>query len=177
MQEPDSSVKYATPGERLTHLLDKIGFESGRGRTRALYNRLVDSSVEEFSDLKFGTVRSWFHNHAPPMRKVTSIIDLLSENYSFKPDKEQVSVWWKVGGFYPYDTLEPTLDSRKVGSYVASTIQEHSRSNDLSISRLLEQEIQDAVMAMCNDFADPNLTECPVQYIDMLIKGKLDSLK
>ncbi len=175
MSESDTSDKYSIPGERLTHLLDQIGFESGRGRTRALYNLIVDSSLSEFADLKFGTVRSWFHNHASTMRKVSNIIDLLSQKHTFEQDKEQVAVWWKVGGYYPYESQEPSLDRVKIETLVATNIQESIDTNGLQVTKELEQEVQDAAITLCKQFADPAHTECPTQYIEMLIRDKLRS--
>ena len=173
MQEPEISDQYASPGERLTHLLDNIMFESGRGRTRALYNLLIESSIEEFSDLKFGTVRSWFHNHAPTMRKVSTIVELLSATYVFAQDKEQVAVWWKVGGYYPYDTIEPSLNNDRIEKLVSSIIQTSVQDSGLTVSESTEQRIRDSVLNMCRDFADPSISECPNKYIVMLIKEQL----
>jgi hypothetical protein len=173
MQEPEISNQYSSPGERLTHLLDNIMFESGRGRTRALYNLLIESSIEDFSDLKFGTVRSWFHNHAPTMRKVTTIVELLSATYVFEQDKEQVAVWWKVGGYYPYDTVEPSLNKNHIEELVSSIIQKSAQDSGLMVSESAYQRIRDLVLEMCREFADPSISECPNKYIEMLIRDQL----
>ena len=173
MQEPEISDQYASPGERLTHLLDNVMFESGRGRTRALYNLLIESSIEDFSDLKFGTVRSWFHNHAPTMRKVSTIVELLSATYVFEQDKEQIAVWWKVGGYYPFSSVSDSLDLQKLDFVITSLITDEVSESlqEIDASKLLA--IKSMALDMCKAFSDPAISDCPVEYIKTFIRGSL----
>ena len=93
---------YDSPGDRLSHILDQIGFKQGRGRVRDFQSYLTDSRPDFFSDLKYTTVRSWFQESAPPMLKIDAIISALKEKYSFHHNISQIKTWWKVGGFYPF---------------------------------------------------------------------------
>ncbi len=111
------------------------------------------------------------------MRKVSLIIEILSEQYSFAPDKEQIAVWWKVGGYYPYEVKESSVDTLEIKNIVANVIRDNSNGKNLELSATMVEEMQNSAIAMCKDFADPNLTKCPVRYIEMLIRDKLTQAK
>ena len=173
MADDSLEEQYTLPGERLDHLLNQIGFAEGRGRTRSLFEFVSQNSTYDFSDLKFGTVRSWFHNHAPTMRKVNAIVDLLSEEYSFEIDKEQIAVWWKVGGYYPFNAASDSLDIDKLDFVITSMISEEVKDSlqDIESSKLLKVKSQ--TLDMCKAFADPTVSECPTEFIKTFVRGSL----
>lgn len=94
--------KFGTPGKRLSHLLDVVGFKQGRGRVTAFFQYLKDTNSTTFGDLKYSTVRSWFHEHTPPAAKMDAVIDALQETYTFdKNNLSHIKTWWRAGGIYP----------------------------------------------------------------------------
>jgi len=101
------SVTYETKGERLSHILDMIGFKQGHGRITELHNHLLNKRLESLSELKYMTVKSWFGDSCPPMKKIKQIINALDEDYAFNKgiNLDQVMGWWKVGGYYPFSEV------------------------------------------------------------------------
>ena len=91
---------FNSTGERLSHILDELGFKSGRGRIPEFQKFLAGQQDSGFDDIKYSTVRSWFGTQSPPMKRVSTIIDLLLSAFEFNHpvDTEQVKIWWKLGG-------------------------------------------------------------------------------
>jgi DNA-binding NarL/FixJ family response regulator len=95
---------FVTPGDRLNRMLDIIGFKQGRGRVIELQKTLSENCPSIFGNLKYSTVRSWFQEHTPPMRKLERVVEVLRGQYTMIPDTTLVSIWWKVGGLYPFES-------------------------------------------------------------------------
>lgn len=174
---------YQTTGERLNHLLDQIGFKSGRGRMAAFQTFLSEQEPEVFSDLKYTTVRSWFQDHAPPMKKVDVVMQALEKEYVFRNDVAQIKTWWKLGGFYPFvdekghvkPTAEELLktrseDEEKLQFLVMSLVKEEAGDNFNEIPGSELIEIKEKAMDFARDFADPFKIECPQEYLRMVIR-------
>ncbi len=177
---------YATPGERLNYILDHIGFKKGRGRVKSFQLYLQEQQPENFSQIKYSTVRSWFQNSSPQMSKIDAIISLLQTSYTFHHDISQIKTWWKISGFNPFvDTLgntSPTLfhlqqktkdNEEKLQFIVMSLVTEITGKyfNSLTSTELVE--IKDKAVKMAKDFTNPFKTECPPEYIKLLIKNEL----
>ena len=79
----DSELALDSPGERLKHILDVIGFYPGekRGRTKALHEYLI-ATEPELSGLKYTTVRSWHHSATPPEKTLKLVVSALSQEYA-----------------------------------------------------------------------------------------------
>jgi hypothetical protein len=185
---------YLFPGDRLSHILEIINFKQGRGRqgrgrVTDFHSFLIKSQLEVFSDLKYTTVRSWFQESAPSMLKIDAIISALQDKYTFHNDISQIKTWWKVGGFYPFiDTSDEAsrtiLDlqqeakesEEKLQFIVMSLVTEVTGDLFDSLSSEDRVRIKDKAIKMVTDFADPYMTECPAEYIKILIKNELDSL-
>lgn len=171
-----------SPGDRLNYLLDQIGFISGRGRVVAFQNYLIENAADMFEDLKYTTVRSWFQEHAPPMRKIDSIIEALQLNYPFDVDKTSLKTWWKLGGEPPFATNNPKdgLDKEfveKLEFVVMSFIIEEAGE---SFSRLDTSElihIKNSMVSFAKDYANPSKTKCPDDVMRCLIKSELSKIK
>lgn len=182
-------VAFDLAGDRLNHILDQIGFKQGRGRVVEFQSYLIDKAPNVFSDLKYTTVRSWFQEHSPPMRKIDAAMQALQHDYTFHHDISQIKTWWKVGGFYPFvnESSDPvpsinvlqqeaTDNNEKLQFVVMSLVTEETGDlfNTLSSKDLIM--LKDKVIHFAQDFSDPFKTDCPAEYLRMVIKAELSSL-
>jgi hypothetical protein len=178
---------YKTPGERLSHILDQIGFKSGRGRVTDFQGYLVNTSPKHFKDLKYSTVRAWFRDHAPPMRKIDTIIEALQINFRFQHDVSHIKTWWKAGGFYPFFDTPPTsqptirelLDKiniikEKLPFIIMSIINEETGDSFKSLSGSELIRISDKASNFADNFLDPLNIDCPDEYIRLIVKHELN---
>lgn len=180
---------FVSSGERLAHILDQICFKHGRGRINDFHAYLIGKLPEVFGDLKYTTVRSWFHESAPPMKKVDAIIGTLQEDYPFLYDISQIKTWWKVGGYYPFsdgyklgssdsisDRKSHQINEQKLQFIVMSLVMEETGSsfNELTGEQLVQ--IKDKAVKLAKDFVDPFQTECPDEYMRMAIRDEIGSI-
>lgn len=177
MPVTEQTLDFSIPGQRLTHLLDCVGFLQGRGRTKFLHELLIANTKYDFSQLKYSTVRSWFHQHAPTMRKVNAVIDILNEHYVFNEDAEQIAVWWKVGGYNPYFSSVQNIPSEELDFMITALIAEEAKALNVAIKVSELLLVKEKVIKICQDFGNPNSKECPDQYKKLLIRGILYSPK
>ena len=182
----DNSIEVLeSPGDRLNHLLDQIGFRQGRGRVTDLQSYLAEKSPDLFSDLKYTTVRSWFQEHAPPMVKVDAIIQALQKEYTFHHDISQIKAWWKIGGFYPFTDQsagpKPDIDElkrdfekheEKLQYIIMALVAEETGEcfHSLSIEDLLR--LKEKAVLLAREYADPFKMECPSKYLRLVIKDE-----
>lgn len=183
--------EFSSRGERLSHILDKIGFKEGRGRVADFRTFLVSKKPDVFEDLKYTTVRAWFQDSAPPMVKVDVIIDALVENYQFHHglDLSLIKTWWKAGGYYPFVDSEgdkipsiPELQQEaknnedRLQFIVMSLVTDVTGDsfNTLSSDELVR--LKDSAIQFARDFADPFKTECPTRFLRMIIQDELTKL-
>jgi len=179
---------YKTTGDRLNHLLDQIGFKSGRGRMAALQAFLIDKAPETFSDIKYTTVRSWFSDHAPPMKKINAIMEALENDYVFNHDIDQIKTWWKLGAYYPFvgedgQAQRTVKELEKVRSdeeerlqfLVMSLVKEEAGDNFSEIPGSELLEIKEKALDFARDFSDPFKVECPQEYLRMAIRDEFRS--
>ena len=182
---PNNDELFETTGNRLSHILNQIGFKHGRGRIQDLQSYLIDIKPEIFSDLKYTTVRSWFHDSAPPMKKVDVIIEALQNDYLFQNDISQIKTWWKVGGYYPFShdskptALEPSnsINEQKLQFIVMSIVTEETGKefNELSGDELTQ--IKEKALQLVKDFIDPFVTVCPNEYMRMAVRDEMSQIK
>jgi hypothetical protein len=180
---------FDSPGDRLNHILDQIGFKQGRGRVTNFQNYLTSTSPDVFSDLKYTTVRSWFRDHAPPMQKIDGIVQSLQKEYVFRHDISLVKTWWKVGGFYPFisesgepsptiiDLQQDAIDNQeKVQFVVMHLVTEETGEafNSLSSQDLIR--LKNKAVKLAEEFADPFKTKCPTDYLRMAIRDELSAI-
>jgi hypothetical protein len=122
------------------------------------------------------------------MRKIGHVLDALKKKYPINFDEKHLKTWWKVGGFYPFQSAISqeelnTLDSQakvkreKAAYVVMSLIHEESGEsfNDLSTDEL--DRISQITNAFVNDFTDPYQTNCPNSYIRAIIRDQLRNLE
>ena len=181
---------FKEPGERLNHILDKIEFKEGRGRSTKLQDYLSSVEPSEFGDLKYTTIKSWFGNNSPTMKKIDLIINALHKDYGFNYNIEQIKSWWKVGGVYPFDELFSTnkpsvseiqskikANEDKLDFLITSLVVEESRSliDDLDGSQLCA--IKDKAMEFARNFSDPYKTQCSDVYLRAIIKNEIVQYK
>jgi hypothetical protein len=164
-------------GERLNHILDLIGFKVGRGRIPEFQEYLMNK-VPGMETLKYSTVRSWFNNHAPPMKKVNIIVDVLHDDYDFSVNVYQIKVWWKLGGLSPFndsDISESTSD--KFQFLVTSMVTEESGKdfNLMSSDKLVD--VKNKAIDFAEEFADPNKKAVPLDSLRTFIVGALSAFK
>jgi hypothetical protein len=180
---------YDLPGDRLSTILDQIGFKQGRGRVLDFQNYLRDTSPKDFKDLKYTTVRAWFQNHAPPMRKIDAVIDALQVEFQFNHDISHIKTWWKVGGPCPFDS--ETIAERasihqleqKIGLYkeklafiIMSIVTEEAGEHFKSLSGSDLTRISDKVKAFTEDFINPSIIECPDEYLRLVARHELENI-
>ena len=180
------SPAFELAGDRLNHLLDQIGFKKGRGRVAEFQNYLSENAPDVFSDLKYTTVRSWFQEHSPPMRKIDAVIKALQSEYTIHENIPQIKTWWKLGGLYPFSgSDENVVESEgrfedideKIQFIVMSLVTEEAGElfQELSGSELVG--LKDKVIQFAKDFADPFKTQCPTKYLRMAVKHELIAIQ
>ncbi|WP_444928308.1 hypothetical protein ACJJI4_24085 (plasmid) [Microbulbifer sp. TRSA002] len=180
---------FGLAGNRLNHILDQIGFRQGRGRMAEFQSYLTDKAPNIFGDLKYTTVRSWFQEHSPPMRKIDAAIQALQYDYTFHHDVSHIKTWWKVGGFYPFvnefgDPVpsinelqqEATDHNEKLQFVVMSLVTEETGELFRTLSSKELVMLKDKAVQFAQDFSDPFKTECPSEYLRIVIKAELSSL-
>jgi len=174
-----STETFESPGDRLNHILDQIKFKQGRGRVSEFKNYLAERLLDGASDLKYTTVRSWFQEHAPPMRKIDDIMQALQQEYPFKHDISQIKTWWKLGGLYPFvDYLNPNIakiqqDKEKLQFVVMSLVTEETGELFKSLSSENLINLKDKAVKFAEEFVDPFKNECPSEYLRMVIRYEL----
>lgn len=182
----ESTSAYNTAGERLSHILDQIGFKQGRGRVIDFQHYLTDTSPKHFKHLKYTTVRAWFQDHAPPMRKIDAIIDALQVNYHFNHDLSHIKTWWKAGGYYPFYDKTPhnhpsihelvekiSTVKEKLPFLIMSIVTDETGElfKTLSGSELIH--ISDKAIGFMEHFMDPLMIECPDEYIRLVVRNEV----
>jgi len=182
-------ASYELPGERLNLILDQLGFKKGRGRQTEFHQYLVDSNVDIFHDLKFRTVRSWFRDISPPMRKIQLITQALDAKYSLGENVSQIQAWWKVGGLNPFSNKE-TLSENSVTSLQRQVQDNQQKASFVTMSLVKEEagdffdslsgaellKIKETVDAFSRDFSDPLKIDCPNEYLKVFIRAALRSV-
>lgn len=146
VSKEEAKDRFSITGARLNHILDNIGFKQGRGRVKELQIYLQEHAPEIFGELKYTTVRSWFQNHLPHMRKIDFIIETLQKNYEFNNDVEPIKSWWKVGGYYPFnrEVLPTKSDSVYIGQ-VYLLVYETSYELGIDLNTQLSREVLGSV--------------------------------
>ena len=180
---------FESPGERLNHILDYIGFKQGRGRVAEFQNFLINTSPKTFEDLKYTTVRSWFQENAPPMRKIDAIMEALQKEYEFRHNISQIKTWWKLGGYYPFpssfsgsaptiDDLKEELDEndQKLQFQIMSLVTEETGENFANLSSHELYRIKEKAVTFATDYADPFKIVCPNEYIRLIIQHELNEI-
>ena len=96
--------RFTSPAERVSHILDKIEFKKGHGRVAELVRYLKDTNNDDFENLNYQTVHSWFMRNSPAMKKMIIVMETLGVNYQLGCDERRLSQWWKIGGDDPFDS-------------------------------------------------------------------------
>ena len=180
-----NSEAFITPGERLNYLLDQIGFKQGRGRVAEFQTFLMEQSPESFADLKYTTVRSWFQEHAPAMRKIDAIMEALQTEYSINQNISQIKTWWKLGGYFPFaeqpdeaESIQKEIDEteQKLQFQIMSLVTEETGESFAKLSSRDLYRIKEKALTFATDYADPLKVVCPHDYIRLIIRNELDKL-
>jgi signal recognition particle subunit SEC65 len=177
------------PGDRLSTILDQIGFKKGRGRVLDFQNYLRDASPKDFKDLKYTTVRAWFQCHAPPMRKIDAVIDALQIEFQFHHDISHIKTWWKVGGPCPFSNETTAvrtsiqqiqqkieLQKEKLMFIIISIVKEETGEHFNSLSGSDLTRIYDKVTSFVEDFLNPSVIECPDEYLRLVARHELERI-
>lgn len=176
---------FKIAGDRLNEVLDQIGFKKGRGRMADFQNYLMDKSPEIFSDLKYTTVRAWFLDSSPPMRKIDAIIKALQIDFELHHDIDLIKTWWKIGGSYPFTEKYKSLsvnngmskeELEKLEFVVMSLIVEQIGNSSRHFDTTDLIVIKNYIIKFAKDFADPEKAECPHELLKIVIKSKLEDL-
>jgi hypothetical protein len=180
---------YRTPGDRLSHILDKIGFKQGRGRVSDFQNYLTTTSPKYFKHLKYTTVRAWFQDHAPPMRKIDTIVETLQVNYKFLHDVSHIKTWWKAGGYYPF--IDDTPDNHPSIVEIINKADAAKEKHPYMIMAIVTEEagelfksltggelirISDKAACFADNYVDPLNIDCPEEYLRIIIKHELEKI-
>jgi signal recognition particle subunit SEC65 len=167
-------------------MLDIIGFKQGRGRVSDFQNYLTTTSPKYFKHLKYTTVRAWFQDHAPPMRKIDAIIETLQVNYKFQHDVAHIKTWWKAGGYYPF--IENTSDSHPSIIEIIKKVDAVKEKHPFLIMSIVTEEagelfktltggelirISDKAAYFADNYVDPLNIDCPEEYLRIIIKHEL----
>lgn len=184
--QQDEVQSFDSPGSRLSHLLDRIGFKEQRGKMQGFYQYLRDKDPENFGDLSYSTVRGWFSLYSPSIKKIAFIVDALKQNYRIPCDEKHLKTWWKLGGIYPFylpeadsgeelATLE--LESKETQNKLLYQIMRLISEEDGSLQHSLTQEeilsVLGATTDFARDFADPKQTSAPQHYLRAIIRDQI----
>lgn len=176
---------FNTPGERLHYLLDQIGFKQGRGRVAEFQSFLMEQSPEGLEDLKYTTVRSWFYEHAPAMRKIDAIIEALQKKYTINQNISQIKTWWKLGGYFPFPDQSAEAENiqkelyekeQKLQFQIMSLVTEETGDRFAKLSGRDLLRIKEKALTFATDYADPSKVVCPHDYIRLVIQNELDEI-
>jgi hypothetical protein len=179
--------EFCAPGGRLGHLLDRIGFKAGHGRINEFRAYLVAASPDVFSDLKYSTVRGWFQDSSPPMRKIDAIVAALQLQYKFPVGvpSSHIKTWWKVGGAYPFAKNHSRLVMEqsagdiddKLQFLIMALVAEESGDTFDSMSAESLVAIKDRVLQFAKGYADPFKLECPLEFLRMIVTCEVDKAR
>lgn len=176
----DAPEAFNSPGERLNHILDKVGFKGGHGRVAEFHLYLKETKCEDFGDLKYSTVRSWFDDHSPVMRKVNMVMEAIYKNYPSNISITTLKTWWKVGGHYPFsnnvDDKKREAESEemaKMDFFISSIVTEECRGIFENISASDLNSLKKMATELAEAFADPFQINCPERFLRLVIKGEL----
>lgn len=175
---------FEQPGDRLNHLLDKIGFKNGRGRVAEFHSYLCEKMPSVFSDLKYTAVRGWFNKAAPPMRKIDAAMQALQMDYQISYDISQIKTWWKLGGYYPFTEESIGLiplasrneDTERLRFAVMAMVTDVTGEDIQKLSTEELVMITDKATRFALNYADPQKTSCPSEYVRMAIKAELSDI-
>lgn len=184
--EQEEVQSFDSPGSRLSHLLDWIGFKEQRGKMQDFYQYLRDKDPENFGDLSYSTVRGWFSLYSPSIKKIAFIVDALKQNYQIPCDEKHLKTWWKLGGIYPFylpeaesteelETLEPESKEaqNKLLYQIMRLISEEDDSHQHSLTREEILSVLEATTDFARDFADPKQTLAPQHYLRAIIRDQI----
>lgn len=184
--EQEEVQSFDSPGSRLSHLLDRIGFKEQRGKMQDFYQYLRDKDPENFGDLSYSTVRGWFSLYSPSIKKIAFIVDALKQNYQIPCDEKHLKTWWKLGGIYPFylseaesaeelETLEPESKEaqNKLLYQIMRLISEEDGSHQHSLTREEILSVLGATTDFARDFADPKQTLAPQHYLRAIIRDQI----
>lgn len=185
--QQDEFEGFDSPGSRLSHLLDRIGFKEQRGKMQDFYRYLQDRDPKNFGDLSYSTVRGWFSIYSPSIKKIAFIVDALKQTYPIPCDEKHLKTWWKLGGIYPFYLSEGEgapnqedheLDVEETRNKLRYQIMRLISEEDGSLSQNLTQEeilsVLGATADFARDFADPEQTSPPHQYLRAIIKDQIN---
>lgn len=176
--EADVSLEpkvFESPGRRLSHILDVLGFHTGRGRVKA-FHKFLSESDSGFEELKYPAVRSWFQDSSPPINKMELIVDVLISHYSLDLDAKLVVNWWKLGGLYPFKDSRhlPAADLTKSEFLLMSVITDVvGRDFDAMTSEQLVV-IKKRALRFMELFSDPRVTDCPKDFLIAIVKNEVE---
>ena len=181
----------SSSGDRLSLILDHIGFPGGHGRVKFFHEYLVEKSPEYFSDLSYGSTRNWLNgNVSPTMKKIDLIFDALGKEYPFNGDVSNFKVWWKLGGNPPAD-ISDDLDTKSNIANLEQQAKDNKVSRQFAVISMLTEELGEAISALtdkekleisdycqkaADDFANPYLIECPKEYLKAIMTYKYKSI-
>jgi hypothetical protein len=184
--EQEEVQSFDSPGSRLSHLLDRIGFKEQRGKMQDFYQYLRDKDPENFGDLSYSTVRGWFSLYSPSIKKIAFIVDALKQNYRIPCDEKHLKTWWKLGGIYPFylpeaesaeelESLEPESKEaqNKLLYQIMRLISEEDGSHQHSLTREEILSVLEATTDFARDFADPKQTLAPQNYLRAIIRDQI----
>ena len=166
-----------TTGERLNKLLDHSGFKRGRGRIPEFQMYLVNKKIPEFETLKYSTVRSWFDDHAPPMKKISLIVDQLHKDFVLQIDIEQLKIWWKLGGISPFPaSLDNSYEGeveKKLRFLITSIVTEQCGRDFEKLPSSTLVDIKEKAIGLAKDFANTEKVDIPIEFLKIFIKEQI----
>lgn len=184
--QKDEVQSFDSPGSRLSHLLDRIGFKEQRGKMQDFYQYLRHEDPENFGDLSYSTVRGWFSLYSPSIKKIAFILDALKLNYRIPCDEKHLKTWWKLGGIYPFYLPEEEGDEEqgnqkfedeetqsKLRYQIMRLISEEDGSFPNSLTQAEILSVLGATTGFVRDFADPKQTSAPQHYLRAIIRDQI----
>jgi len=167
-----SGEVWERSGDRLSKILDVIGFPEGHGRMIKFLDYLSHHNPSAFEGLSYSTVKGWFSDRAPGMNRIDEVFEALKEEYSFPGDERLIKSWWKLGGFFPFteERSSTTLSVKlqiQLGNIIAAAL---GNSFNTASPEAIEA-IQKEVLRVVSDYSDPEKVEPDLKTLSILVQG------
>ena len=111
------------------------------------------------------------------MKKINLIINSLHDDYVFTENVEQVKVWWKLGGTYPFKKnpeAEVSENAFEKLNFLITLLVTEACGHDFSeVPSSSLVAVKDKAITLAKDFADPNKIDVPIEYLRIFIADEL----
>ena len=163
--------EWSRAGQRFEHILDKIRFQSGYGRTVRLHKYLMETLPDEFGDISYSTIKAWFQDNSPTMARMDKLVYALQKHYAFPGEIARIKTWWKVGGEYPFNEVASRAQTDRLKMQVfKQIILRLEKLEEVATTREL-QDLLDKCLLILGYIDNIDLTPDMNEIINIIVSG------